>query len=330
MTPSGATFGHPYSYNGWSMLRLLDALTAHGVAGKADYLRVRDRFLAWDSAAAVRDDLVDYGVQRNLLEMRGAGWEHFVASPNAERAWCYDTLARLAEHFGATPPAAWRAVAQRIRHAVRQRLWDPDRGWFRSIYPDGHEEVVYSIQAFDVIDAGGCDAAMTGAILTHLRDGAFLGLCGVSSVSREDEAHYELNDPDWSGGGAYAGEGPALVQTLYQIGRGDLAWDVLRRHLWMGEHLPYFPQEHYCDRPAAPAHKRANCNAGLAGAQALIFGMAGVRPQLDGSITYRPVGPPGRCVELRGLVVRGRSIDIEMQDGCARVRVDGREMESVR
>src|SRR5690606_13246446 len=147
-------------------------------------------------------------------------------------------------------------------------------------------------------------------------------LCGVSSVSREDEVHYELNDPDWSGGGAYAGEGPALVQTLYQIGRGDLAWDVLRRPLWMGEHLAYFPQVHYCARPAAPAHKRANCSAGLAGAQALIFGMAGVRPQRDGSITYRPVGPPGQCVELRGLVVRGRSIDIEMQDGCARVRVD--------
>ncbi len=326
MTPSGETFGHPYSYNGHAMIEFLAAAVTHGIATSQHYHQVRDRFLAWDASAKRCGDLVDYGRQRNLLEMRGAGWEHLVASPNAERAWCYNMLAQLAEHFGETPPAAWRDTARRIRRAIREKLWDPKRGWFRCLDEHGHEEIVYSIQAFDVIRADACDQPMTDALLSHLRDGAFLGPCGVSSVSREDPLHYELNDPDWSGGGAYVGEGPMLAQMLWQRGRGDLAWDVLKRHLWMGRHLPYYPQEHYCDRPATPAHKRANCCAGLTGLQAIIFGLAGVRPQLDGSIHFAPDTTFPHRIELSSLTLRDHSIDITLEPGTARIQMDGKEV----
>jgi hypothetical protein len=82
--------------------------------------------------------LREYGDQHNLLEMRGAGWEHVVASPNTERAWSMEMLAELAEASGtALPTAELRESAARIRDEVIKQLWDDEAGWFRSRYPDG-------------------------------------------------------------------------------------------------------------------------------------------------------------------------------------------------
>ena len=151
--------------------------------------------------------------------MRSAGWEHVVASPNAERAWALDTLADLSDLTGASLPADdLRASAQQIRAEVIRQLWDADAGWFRSRYPDGHTELTYSIQAFDVLRSGACPPDVAAALISHLRPGAFLGEYGVSSVSAEDELHYETADIDWSGAGAYTGEGPQLALTLWDRG----------------------------------------------------------------------------------------------------------------
>jgi hypothetical protein len=327
MTPAGTTFGHPYAYNGCAMVCFLATAVDLGYSDKATFEYVRDQFLLWDKAYTAKDGLIDYGKQVNLLEMRGAGWEHTVVSPNVERAWSYEALAQLSRHYGQEPPAEWLSEAESIRKAAVDRLWDDQRGWFKSIYPDGREEYVYSIQVYDAMRAGICTDKMTGALISHLRDGAFLGRYGVSSISREDALHYELNDPDWSGGGAYVGEGPILAQTLWELGYPDLAWDVLSRHFWMGQHLPYYPQEHYCDRPAAPAHKRGNCIAGLSGMQAIIFGMGGVRVDSDGTITCNPRGPSQGQIALHGLILHNQRIDIDICDG--RAEVDIQPLESV-
>lgn len=329
IAPDGTGLGVAYAYSGSSLVSLTRAAAAERALDPALVVRLYEVLVALDKRFRPDDQtgvLRDYGDQSNLLEMRGAGWEHVVASPNAERAVALDTLADLSDLTGAALPAdELRTSAREIRSEVIRQLWDPAARWFRSRYPDGHTELTYSIQAYDALSA--CPPAVAADLLSHLRAGAFLGEYGVSSVSAEDRLHYETADIDWSGAGAYTGEAPQLALTLWERGESELAWDVLRRLFWMGEHYPYFPQDHYSDRPGAPASgRRINIIAGLTGAEAVLHGLLGIRPQPDGSLVIHPQpGAPG-AVHLTNYSYRGRAIEITTEPRGTTISVDGREM----
>ncbi|MFG1705310.1 hypothetical protein ACFLIM_19150 [Nonomuraea sp. M3C6] len=324
IAPDGTGLGVAYAYSGWSLVTLATAVAAHHGISSALVTQLHDLVEGLDARFTPAGVLRDYGTQHNLLEMRSTGWEHVVASPNAERAWCLDRLAELSRVSGARLPVDdLRARARDIRSAIARELWDERAGWFRCLYPDGHTELVQHVQAFDALRNGACTPEMTRAMLRRLRDGSFLAPYGVSSVAADDELHYELGDTDWSGGGAYTGESPQLALTLWEQGEPDLAWNVMERLLWMGSHFPYFPQEHYCDRPAAPpAGRRVNIVAGLAGAEALLTGAAGVRFRPGGGLVVTPAAVPGGGLELTGLAYRGHTIDVSTASGA--VIVDGR------
>ncbi len=325
MAPDGHPVGVAYAYSVWSFFEMVRAICVHQGFNEELFAEVCRLVLDLEKRADERL-LIDFGGHDQLLEMRGTGWEHIVASPNAERASCLRRLADMADFSGADPSlaASWRARADAIGRAIREHLWDAEAGWFRCIHPGGHSELVYSIQAFDALRAGVCMPEMKTELLRHLIGDGFLGRYGVSSVARADTVHYEVNDPDWSGGGAYTGEGPQLALTLYEAGEPALAWDVLGRNFWMGRHYPYFPQESYADRPQSPPQKRANIISGLTGAEALIFGLFGLRAGMDGSLVVDPQPPPGETMTLSGLRYRGRIVDVALEPGRLSVKVDGK------
>jgi len=320
-SPGGAGVGVRYAYSPSVFTGLVSSI--HKFLRPDDFLFAAARRLILNDEKNQEKStgLIDYGLQKNLLEMRGAGWEHFVVSPNAERVWCLNELAEMGalHHQNPKDLKEWRQEAERIKLAIRGQLWDARAGWWKSVYPNGFTDLVYSIQAFDALPTGVCDSTMTGAMISHLRPGAFLGDFGVSSVSAEDERHYEVLDTDWSGGGAFTGDGPQLALILYEAGRSEIAWQVLKRHFWMGKQFIYYPQEHYCDKPSSPPHKRANVIAGLCGAEAVLFGLAGLEPDYQNRLWIDPHLTVKGHIAIRDFRFKDNRFDVEMKPDHLRV-----------
>lgn len=321
----GTGLGVRYAYSTAAFTALAYAIACQDSVYPDLFEQVKNLVLS-DEKRPMVDGVIDYGDQHNLLEMRGMGWEHMVPSPNAERVWCFRRLADMGEKIGYDKTAVqqWRKKADTIAADIRKALWDETTGWFCCKYPDGHKETVYSIQVFDILRTGVCTPAMKKRMMEQLEEGKFLFPYGVSSVSKADSIHYEVTDTDWGGGGAYSGDLPQLALDLYQENFPDKAWDVLKRQFWIGEQLPYFPQEHYCDRPGAPAFKRANVVSGLTGAAAILYGMAGLEPRLDGSLWIFPKLNLTDTVQIKGFVHRKHVIDLELSRSSCKVILDGK------
>ena len=323
-TLNGKGTGVKYSYSPWAYTNLVSNIFKFlGPANELFF--VVQKLVLNNEKLQKENQLIDYGVQNNLLEMRGTGWEHYVVSPNAERCWCLKQLAAMGEVVGCPEAECerWNTNAESVKQAVRKELWNSKAGWFASVYPDGFKDVVYSIQAYDALRAGICTAEMEEKLTAHLRDGAFLGDYGITSISKEDRIHYEVLDTDWSGGGAYTGDGPQLALIMYEKNKPDLGWDILKRHFWMGKRLIYYPQEHFADKPVSPQHKRANVVSGLGGAEAVLFGVIGFRPQYNGQLFIHPQPVKEGKIAVKGFGFRGSIFDVELSSENMKVVRDG-------
>lgn len=319
--PDGTGVGVKYSYSVYSFINLVWNVFLTTGADKELFEEAKRLIFIDEEQRKPGEILIDYGVQHNLLEMRGAGWEHYVASPNAERALNLERLADMAAILkqNQREQMQWRLLADSIKMTIKKELWDADSSWFRTLYPDGHSEFCYSIQGFDALNALG-DKTMIKDALRHIP--GFLGNNGITSIANTDKFHYEELDTDWSGGGAYTGDGPQLALFLYNFNYPDIAWDVLKRFLWMGKHMAYYPQELYYNRPQSPAHKRANIISGIAGAQTILFGMIGLKYETDGSIYVFPQPPHSSEITMNDLNIRGKSVDIELNYDNMKVHID--------
>lgn len=323
-TLNGTGVGVKYSYSPWAFTSLVSSIFKI-IGPQEELFNSSLKLILNNEKQQSENHLIDYGVQHNLLEMRGAGWEHFVASPNAERSWCLNQLAEMGKEINYDPAELKRynKQAQVITKAIQKELWDDKVKWFTSIYPDGFKDFVYSIQVYDALRAGVCTPEMEEDLISHLREGAFLGEFGITSISKEDTIHYEVLDTDWSGGGAYTGDGPQLALIMYERNNPELAWDILKRHFWMGKHFIYYPQEHFNDKPMSPEHKRASEVSGLAGAEAILFGLAGFQPEYDGRLYINPQLVDNVELSIKGFGFRSNIFDVELSASKMKVIRNG-------
>jgi hypothetical protein len=323
----GSGTGVRYAYSTVAFVTLVKAMACQDKVDRQLFEEAK-RLVLRDEERPMVNGVIDYGEQKNLLEMRGLGYEHMVPSPNSERVWCLRQLAALGERIGYNKAEIdqWNKKADTIAANIRTALWDDKAGWFCCRYPDGHKELVYSIQIFDMLRSGVCTPIMKKRIVDQLVENKFLFSYGVSSISKADSLHYEVTDTDWGGGGAYTGDVAQLALDLYRENFPKKAYDVLRRQFWLGEQWPYFPQEHFCDRPASPIFKRSNIIAGLTGAEAILYGMVGFDPRVDGSLWISPQYQFNEPLLITGYRYKKHEFNVLLSRNFMKIIMDGRIM----
>jgi hypothetical protein len=107
-------------------------------------------------------------------------------------------------------------------------------------------------------------------------------------LSKADLAHWDLEDVDWGGGGQYTGHPLRIAEFLYRHGSGELDWDILSRCTLWTQWYPYIPQEIFGDFPGYPEVEMPLEIAAGSGVQAILFGLFGLRPQVDGALEILP------------------------------------------
>ena len=271
------------------------------------------------------DGLLDFGAgSEKMLEIRTDGYQHIVAATNGMAVAYFRQVADWCRERNDPEAAQFASWAQTLHEALNQKLWDEQAGWFVNLYPDGSKHLVLSYHQFDLLDTGILSQAQNDAMISHLKEGEFLGPLGVYSISKADRVHWDLEDVDWGGGGQYTGEPLRLAESMYRLGHPGLGWDILSRCTKWTEHFPYIPQEIFADYFRSPEVEMPLELAAGSGVQAVIFGVFGLRPHIDGSLSvapsYRHELDPAR---LTGYRFRGHSYDVVLSSWDYEIYRDG-------
>ncbi|VAX16968.1 beta-galactosidase, partial [hydrothermal vent metagenome] len=190
---------------------------------------------------------------------------------------------------------------------------------------------VYSNLLFDLIGTDVLTGEERLGLLSHLNDNEFLGKYSIYSISRQDRVHWDRVDTDWGGGGSYTGIPMQLVRNLYQTGMGELAWTILNRFTNYVDHFPYISQNFRADELFQDESSMAMAICAGAGVEAIVFGLFGLTPQIDGTLDIRPyysyeVGKSS----LNDYQFRGHSYDVTMNRYGFKVMRDGNDYGSYR
>lgn len=273
--------------------------------------------------------LVDYGdAGENHLELRrGYPYRGIMPDVNALRYLTYLRAYEITRLTG-KPIENLKVRANALRGLLRKELWNPEHKWFNFQY-NGKKDIRYTNFMYTLIGTGVFDSDIEEALLSHINEREFLGDYGIHSISKLDPA-YDQDDIDHGGGGSYMAFPPLICQRLYNGGYKLAADDLLARHLWWGERLPYWgdsmPANYIGYREDTPLQSDFDS---ITGAQTFIFGIFGVKVNWDGKITVNPTVPTfSEEIALENLKIRGRNINIKANAKEYEVSVDGKVYKS--
>ncbi|MCC6797381.1 MAG: hypothetical protein IT366_19865 [Candidatus Hydrogenedentes bacterium] len=268
--------------------------------------------------------LMDYGESNSHLELRkDLKYNHVMPDLNGRRYNNFTRVAKLCEVMGKPrPDLVERADA--LKKVLHDELWDPQAKWFAFKHGDGHKELRYTCQMFKLFNSPVLTDESVAGLLSHWNTNEFLGEYGLHSLAKGDPA-YDENDVDNGGPGACTGFAPQIMERLYNSGHAAEADDMLARILWWGEKLPYWGDSLYADRPDYRKDTPLQCMIdGLAVAQMYIFGIFGITPNADGTITINPHLPSmAKHMALHRVRLRGHTFDVTLNADDYTVTLDG-------
>ena len=161
--------------------------------------------------------------------------------------------------------------------------------------------------------------------MSHLNEDEFLSDYGLHSISKRDPA-FDQVDIDHGGGGSYVAFPACIAENLYKAGHAAPASDIILRTLWWAERMPFWGDSMVANqidyRKDTPLQSDIS---GSAGAQAIIFGMFGIRAMPNGSIRVDPKPPKwSPWLRLSGLRLRGKTLDVSVSGAAYRVKNGGK------
>jgi hypothetical protein len=325
-----------YAQDPFAKLRILqDYLIQTGDAAFLDRVENGATVYAWMKRMAVDlkkqrgrpDGLLDFGSNsNNLLEIRTDGYEHVVAATNGLAAEYFQQVADWGR--GRNDPEAEQLAqwAGQLKKSLNDKLWNEQAGWFDNLFPDGSRQQVWSYHLFDILNAGLLSERQRQRLVGHIREGEFLGPYGMYSIAKSDDVHWDLMDEDWGGGGQYTGMPLRIAETLYRLGYSELGWNILARCARWTERYPYLPQDAFTDSIGDLDEEDMPLEiAAGSGAQAILFGVFGLRPTMDGSLAISPAYHTelGEAT-MAGYHFRGHTYDVAMMPGEYYVYRDGK------
>ncbi|MBL7737396.1 MAG: hypothetical protein JNL51_18200 [Chitinophagaceae bacterium] len=255
--------------------------------------------------------LVDYGIEgEHHLELRrGYPYHGIMPDLNGRRYLSYIRVYELTQLAG-KPLSYLPGRAEGLKKLLKDRLWSAKDKWFYFDI-DGKKDLRWTNIMYMLINSPVLDKEQKEGMISHLNEEEFLSDYGIHSISKIDQA-YDQVDIDHGGGGSYVAFPSMISQQLYNEGYQKAADDLLQRHLWLAERLPYWGDSHPANfigyRFDTPLQSTFDATAG---AQSVIFGIFGVKVKANGEITINPHTPSfSPDISLKGLKIRGNVIDI--------------------
>lgn len=321
---SGDAFGPWYMVNQEKIIGLIYFYTL--ITGDTAFLQetvAGQTIAAWAVAhATVKDDLtkpvalIDYGPSNSHLELRRAySYNHVMPDLNGRRYDNYIRAAAIAAWAGSPRPDLLER-AEALRGILKATLWDPGAKWFRFLHEDGTPELRYTIQVFKLFHSSVLDQEQVDGLLSHINDHEFLSAQGLHSMSKLDPA-YDQVDIDNGGGGSCTCFPPQIAERLYKDGRPGPADEILKRILWWGARMPYWGDSIVANDIAYRKDTPLQCTIdGATVAQCVIFGLFGIAPQADGTVTISPQKTSlFKAAALGPLRLRGQTFTVTVKGG---------------